>query len=459
MLAGLALLCISGAAVVAQNPNLTLTPAEQAQLQEQKQALFQQMLNNPANLDVAFSYADVSARLGDNEAAVAALERMLLFNPNLPRVDLELGVLYFRMGSFEVARTYFQKALAANPPDEVKNRVNQYLGEIQTQAAPQRFTGFIFSGIQYQSDANVAPGSSAIIASTPLGPQLLSLGNQFTKKSDENLFLTGSGLYTYDLGTQNRDVIEVGGTAFINHYFRFKRLDLGLLELTAGPRFNFPEPATGVKYVTLKPYAIANEVGLGRNQYFFTYGAGGETTSTIFDDLAFRGVFEFRQKNFSDAADRPLSRGLNGNDKIVSLQFLKPLPFTSEFTFQFDFLDQSTRFSYYANKTYAGSAGYRIRFDDPTEYFHFPWETSLFVSRSWSDYQSPDPCCNVSPNLISPGTSSRLDRRWRFGLTQSIQIDPNIAIVFQFQRDIVSSNLPLYAYTSNSVLVGPQIRF
>jgi len=29
----------------------------------------------------------------------------------------------------------------------------------------------------------------------------------------------------------------------------------------------------------------------------------------------------------------------------------------------------------------------------------------------------------------------------------------------QLQRDIVSSNLPLYAYTSNSVLVGPQIRF
>ena len=49
-----------------------------------------QMLRDPSNLDVTFAYADVSAQLGDNEAAVAALERMLLFNPNLPRVDLEL---------------------------------------------------------------------------------------------------------------------------------------------------------------------------------------------------------------------------------------------------------------------------------------------------------------------------------------------------------------------------------
>ena len=73
--------------------------ADQAALQAQKDQLFQKMLANPADLDVAFDYANVSAQLGDNEGAVSALERMLLFNPNLPRVDLELGALYFRMGS------------------------------------------------------------------------------------------------------------------------------------------------------------------------------------------------------------------------------------------------------------------------------------------------------------------------------------------------------------------------
>src|SRR5436305_13366438 len=78
--------------------------------------LFQRMLREPGNLDVAFAYAAVSAKLGDNEAAATALERMLLFNPNLPRIDLELGALYFRMGSFDLARDYFNKALAANAP-------------------------------------------------------------------------------------------------------------------------------------------------------------------------------------------------------------------------------------------------------------------------------------------------------------------------------------------------------
>jgi len=31
--------------------------------------------------------------------------------------------------------------------------------------------------------------------------------------------------------------------------------------------------------------------------------------------------------------------------------------------------------------------------------------------------------------------------------------------VLQVERDIISSNLPLYAYNSTSVLIGPQIRF
>ena len=432
-----------------------LTGSERSQLEAQKAALFNQMLNKPGDLDVTFAYADVAARLGDNEAAVAALERMLLFNRDLPRVDLELGALYFRMGSFDVARTYFQKALAGNPPPEIKNRINVYLAEINQQVAPERITGIFFSGIQYQSDANVAPGASLI--NSPLGPVLLN--NQFVKASDGNIFGSGQVLYTYDLGNQRGDTIEATGTGFINHYFNFTRLDLGFLEVNAGPRFNFPAPMDGVRNASFKPYAIVNEVGLGENQYFFTYGAGAEWTAQVFDDVSLKTVFEFRQKKFSNAPDRQLSTGLDGSDKIVSFQVKKPVTANSEINLQFDYLNQSTKFPWYSNQAYAGTASYRIRYDDPTGMLPFPWETNLFLTRIWDLYDSPDPCCNTSstPGVVS--FSTRDDRRWRFGVSQTFQVTDKVAIVVQLQRDIVSSNIPLYAYTSNSVLVGPQIRF
>ena len=67
--------------------------------------------SKPANLDVLFRFASLASQTGDLEGAISALERMLLINPDLPRVRLELGVLYYRLGSYEVARTYLEGAL------------------------------------------------------------------------------------------------------------------------------------------------------------------------------------------------------------------------------------------------------------------------------------------------------------------------------------------------------------
>ncbi|MBL6431065.1 MAG: hypothetical protein HPM95_06940 [Alphaproteobacteria bacterium] len=39
-------------------------------------------------------------------AAVGTLERILVMAPQSPAVLLELGVLYYRLGSFETARIY-----------------------------------------------------------------------------------------------------------------------------------------------------------------------------------------------------------------------------------------------------------------------------------------------------------------------------------------------------------------
>ena len=434
-----------------------LSDAERTQLLAQQETLFQRMLREPGNLETAFAYAATSAKLGDNEAAVSALERMLLFNPNLPRVQLELGTLYFRMGSYEIARTYFERAAAANPAEEVKERIGTYLGEISRRSAPEQFSGVFSFGAQYQSDANVAPGSGLI--HSPIGD--LQLNSQFTKKRDENGFATGAVLYSYDLGTQSRDTFEILGTGFANHYSSVTRLDLGLAEVTAGPRFNFTEPLALISSASLKPYLIANDISLGGNQYFHSLGTGAEATALAWDDMRLRSVFEFRQKNFNDAPDRPLSRGLTGSDKLVSIFVSKPMPVVhgSELRLEFDFLDQDTRLAFYSNKSYAGTAAYSIPYDDPTGYLRLPWETTFFLSRSWSNYAAPDPCCNTSGNPAVFSTSSRFDRRWRFGLTQSFQVAKDVAIVVQLQRDIVSSNLPLYAYSSNSVLIGPQIRF
>jgi hypothetical protein len=431
-------------------------PSDTTRLEARKQALFQEMLRNPADLDATFAYADVSARLGDYEAAVSALERMLLFNPHLPRVQLELGALYYRMGSYELARDYFAKAAAGNPPPEVRRRVEEYLALIDKAQSRHHFSGYVFLGGQYQSDANVA-GSSSIL--TPVFPFPVLLNSEFTKQSSGSLFGSGSALYSYDLNTQNQDTLEVTGVGYLSHYFNsnVNRLDLSLLEVTAGPRFNFPNAGLASdKPASFKPYAIFDEVGLGWDQYFAAYGGGLEYDEIVWNDLALKSTFEFRQKNYTNAPTRPLSTGLNGSDKLVTLAAAKPITANSTLNLELDYLDQSTQLDYYTNNTYIVAGAYDIRYSVPTPLTTYPWESTFYLGRAWSLYAAPDPCCATGP---AGGISTQLTQRWRFGLTQTWPVTANTAIVLQVERDIVSSNLPLYAYTNTSVLVGPQIRF
>src|SRR6185312_16210556 len=238
------------------------------------------------------------------------------------------------------------------------------------------------------------------------------------------------------------------------------RLDLDFGEVTFGPRLPFPEPnLPWAQSATLKPYVIVNEVGLGENQYFHTYGTGLEGTAVFPEGIQVRSTFEFRQKYFTNAPDRPISTGLDGSDKLVTLFVSKSLTPNSALGVELNYLDQDTRFAFYANKSYSAALSYHVRYDDPTGFIPGPWETTVFGSRSWAYYNAPDPCCSTSGVLGAPGFSDRFDRHWRAGVTQTFQLTPTFAIVAQLQRDIVSSDLPIYAYTGNSALIGAQIKF
>jgi cytochrome c-type biogenesis protein CcmH/NrfG len=96
-----------GVVVAALGSPLGLAHAQQptpaaagGDLQHQYDEAFQEMLRQPANLDVLFKFASLASKTGDLEGAVSALERMLLIDNNLPRVRLELALLYYRLGSY-----------------------------------------------------------------------------------------------------------------------------------------------------------------------------------------------------------------------------------------------------------------------------------------------------------------------------------------------------------------------
>jgi hypothetical protein len=148
------------------------------------EALFRRVLREPANLDLSFRFAEMATRAGDYEAAIGALERMLFYKPDLPRVKLELAILYFRLGSYEMARSYFQGALAAGAPPEVTARVQPFLVEIDRRLSTTQWSAFGQIGTRYQTNANAGP-TSALVRGAGFD---VILDKRFVKRPDWNAF-------------------------------------------------------------------------------------------------------------------------------------------------------------------------------------------------------------------------------------------------------------------------------
>ncbi len=105
------------------------------ELQRQYNAAFQDMLNKPGDLAVALKYANVANQAGDLEGAISTYEGMLLIDSNLPRVRLELGILYYRLKSYEVSRTYLETALQSPTlPADVRKPAEQLLLKMPKQS-------------------------------------------------------------------------------------------------------------------------------------------------------------------------------------------------------------------------------------------------------------------------------------------------------------------------------------
>ncbi len=92
---------------------------------------FQEMLSDPADVDKTMHYAELAVKLNDYEAAIPPLERILMYNPDLPEIRLEVGVLYFLLNSHTVAKKYLMEVKNDGKADaSLKKRADEYLARM-----------------------------------------------------------------------------------------------------------------------------------------------------------------------------------------------------------------------------------------------------------------------------------------------------------------------------------------
>ena len=98
-------------------------------------AAFSDMLRQPTDRAVALRYSGIAMELGDYEAAIPPLERMLMLRSDQPDLRMLLGECYFRLQSYEMAKSYLgEVATSTSAPVEMKQEATRYLDDIKWKA-------------------------------------------------------------------------------------------------------------------------------------------------------------------------------------------------------------------------------------------------------------------------------------------------------------------------------------
>jgi len=432
------------AGLLAAAPAALAQPSDEAEAR--RDALFRQMLANPADLDVAFEYARMAANAGDLEGAISTLERMLIFAPGLARLQLELGVLYFRLGAYDTAESYFA-AVAAAPdvPADVLDRVKVFQRSIEANRDASPLSFYSLTGVRWQSNANNATATSDII----LNGLPFVLDTDFTAQSDWSFVSSNSLAYSLDLQNQG-DTFDFGLSTYSAMYFHLTDLNTQLAEAIAGPTFNLARYDIENTFAGL--YAITGGAVLGQQVYFGSLGAGG-AARTVFNERT-RGIarLEYRYRWYENTSDLPYNNWRTGDE--IRASGLVSYLVTSDLV-----VSGGARLARYDVDADFYS-GWEFGFEaNATQTFRSPlpalapddWAVGANVLYIRRDYDEPDPTINAADaewdNFVSVTGSL------------TVPVSEHFAVAPQVQYQNQDSNYPLQQFETWTIFLGLAARF
>lgn len=438
---------LAAAPAFAQERNVVprLEGASAGAVEARRGQLFQRMMANPADLDIAFEYAALSARAGDLESAISTLERMLIFAPDVPRLQLELGVLYFRLGSHEVAQVYFDNVIdAPNLPEPVRLRVESYLEEIRNRTVDTTFNGAVLFGVRHQTNANGGV-DDRLVDLNGIG---FVLGDSALASSDTDAFVSGSFQFSHDFATQgdrfDADLVTYGAA-----YAKHDEINTGLAEARLGPVFNLER--FGWDNTEFGVYAILGGVVLKSDPYRLTGGAGVRLSKAFSPRTRAEARFEYRYQHYRDSTLRPNSSLRTGDDYrfLAALQHQlndRTLLFT-----QLDVERTTTRVSYESNWEVEGSIGANYSFRSPFRSQQRMWTAGVSVGLAERFHDEPNPMINARSEQRD------IESFIRGTLSVPLRETWSLQSVVSYQN--VDSNYDIDSFSNLSMSIGLMKRF
>ena len=215
----------------------TSDPKQLALVEQQTEEVFKKLFTDPTNQSLLFKYANLSIMVGDLEGAIGVFEQMLIYDSKLPRIRLELGVLYFRLGAYALANNYLKSVKEFNPPPEVEARVDQFLEAIVSAEEPFQWQQNLSIGFKRTTNGNSGINADFI----EIGDFLLEVDQESKRQSDRSSLYNYSLSVDQDLNHPRGDNIQYFFSYGADRFDTFNQFDIQSNVISARRNFNLDE--------------------------------------------------------------------------------------------------------------------------------------------------------------------------------------------------------------------------
>ncbi|MDH4412061.1 MAG: tetratricopeptide repeat protein [Rhizobium sp.] len=398
----------------------------------------------PDDLDAAFDYAALSSQAGDLEGAISTLERMLIYAPGLPRLQLELGVLYYRLGAYETARQYFNGAkTSGDVPPEVSAKVDQYLAAIDQRSAPSQLSGTVRTGLRYQSNANAGPGNSTVT----LNGLSYTLDGLSVAGEDVNGFINGGLRYRHDTDIQGLS-LEAGLSGYAAGYRNRDTLNTAAVEAYAGPVFDLGR--FGLDDRTLSILLTTSGVLLEGDRYLASVGVSTNLDWQVTPVDSLSASLQYRYEDFSNTKSRQTADLQSGNRFDGQLSWAHNVTEDFSLTGRILATRRDAEVGYLSATELGGAISGTYRHaaligDGPA------WILGLEAAVVGRGYDDPDRMINAA--------ESQRDTEFSLNLRQIVPFTERVALVSEAGYRKVWSNYDIKSFDNISLSIGIQSIF
>ena len=419
----------------------TLQPVRASPYGAEYDAAFRAMMENPADLDTIFAYAVIARRSGDLEGAIGALERMLIFNPDLPIVHYELARLYAQLGSNAAARRYFQSALQLDPPADVRTRIEAEIARLERAMRTSLLSGSVLVGVRYQTNANAGPDEPTV----RVGGLDARLADEFLDEEDFSAVASAQLAHRYDLGRDPAVFVVSELQVFGARQSEATENNIEFLAVSSGPEFMRSGD------VSIRPSVRGDLARLGGDLFYHSLGGGISVRGTpgsaselrYFVDAAalYRDFNETERASTLDRRDGANIQLVAGLEAAISPRSRITGSIGSEL--QNGRVDAESyaegRVEAQFLKVFPGAFGLR------------EWSFSATGRAGIRRYEEPDP-------TIDPGRSRR-DTDIGLSVALGVPLTDTVLATIECRQQWRRSNLPNFVYEDTSVLAGVRLAF